>query len=281
MSYLKALPNLTLSPSVRASLVTAAVFAGLTGAVSPAQSATCVGNCGVLGPDGVVTAPPGGGTYGYVSTDGGVSGAGQIATVGGTNGSLYTSDTFVATAGQMLSFNFNYVTSDGTGSFVDYGWAALVDSSNAVVAYLFTGRTTPTGNTSPGFGLPANAATLTPAATPIIAGGPEWSPLGGSSGACYSSISSGCGYTGWIGSTYSIASAGTYAIQFGVTNYGDTDFDSGLAYSGLALDGAPIDTGSGNSGAVPEPATWAMMIVGFALVGASMRRRTDLRVRFS
>jgi hypothetical protein len=29
----------------------------------------------------------------------------------------------------------------------------------------------------------------------------------------------------------------------------------------------------GGSGAVPEPATWAMMIGGFALVGASMRRR--------
>jgi PEP-CTERM motif len=35
------------------------------------------------------------------------------------------------------------------------------------------------------------------------------------------------------------------------------------------------------SSAVPEPATWAMMIVGFALVGASMRRRTTTRVSFA
>jgi hypothetical protein len=31
------------------------------------------------------------------------------------------------------------------------------------------------------------------------------------------------------------------------------------------------------SGAVPEPASWAMMIAGFGLVGASMRRRTQVR----
>jgi hypothetical protein len=31
------------------------------------------------------------------------------------------------------------------------------------------------------------------------------------------------------------------------------------------------------SGAVPEPATWAMMILGFGLVGASMRRRSSVR----
>lgn len=31
------------------------------------------------------------------------------------------------------------------------------------------------------------------------------------------------------------------------------------------------------SAAVPEPATWAMMILGFGLVGASMRRRSSVR----
>jgi hypothetical protein len=32
---------------------------------------------------------------------------------------------------------------------------------------------------------------------------------------------------------------------------------------------------------VPEPATWAMMIVGFGLVGGSMRRRHTLTVKFA
>ena len=33
--------------------------------------------------------------------------------------------------------------------------------------------------------------------------------------------------------------------------------------------------------AVPEPATWALMILGFGAVGAAMRRRTSVRVRFA
>jgi len=33
--------------------------------------------------------------------------------------------------------------------------------------------------------------------------------------------------------------------------------------------------------AVPEPAAWAMMIAGFGLVGAAMRRRTTMKVSYS
>ena len=35
------------------------------------------------------------------------------------------------------------------------------------------------------------------------------------------------------------------------------------------------------AGSVPEPATWAMMISGLALVGATMRRRQSVSVRFA
>jgi hypothetical protein len=35
------------------------------------------------------------------------------------------------------------------------------------------------------------------------------------------------------------------------------------------------------TGAVPEPATWAMMIMGFGLVGGAMRRRQNVRVSFA
>lgn len=37
----------------------------------------------------------------------------------------------------------------------------------------------------------------------------------------------------------------------------------------------------GSPGAVPEPASWALMIAGFGLVGSAMRRRTKARVTFA
>ena len=40
-------------------------------------TATCVGACGTGGADGVVTAPPTGPSYSYVTTAGGVDGAGH------------------------------------------------------------------------------------------------------------------------------------------------------------------------------------------------------------
>ena len=47
--------------------------------------------------------------------------------------------------------------------------------------------------------------------------------------------------------------------------------------------GAKIETtgGGGGTGAVPEPATWAMMLAGFGLMGASMRRKQQGKVRFA
>lgn len=249
-------------------LLLAAVFGGLSLAgASAASASTCTGVCGTAGADGVVTAPPGGQTYGYVTTNGGLYGVGQIAGVGGTNGSEQISDTFTAAAADPLNFYFNYVTSDGSGSFSDYAFAELLTAADDHVAWLFTGRTTPSGDTSPGFGLPANDSILTPATSAIIAGGPAWSPLGGNSGGCYAA---GCGYTGWIQSAYNIADAGSYKVRFGVSNYGDTGYNSGLAFAGLEVGG--VEVGGGGGSAVPEPATWAMMITGFGLAGAALRR---------
>lgn len=224
---------------------------------------TCVGTCGTLGPDGDVTAPPGGTTYSYVSTNGGVAGAGQLEGEGGTNGSTYMTSAFSASAGDPLNFWFNYVTSDGAG-YADYAWAALLTSSLDPVAILFTARTQPSGSIVPGFDLPGVEATLNPSSVPIIPGGPDWSALGGDSGSCYDD---GCGYTGWINSTYNIADAGNYILAFGVTNWGDSAYDSGMAFSGITVAGEPVDN------AVPEPGTWAMMLLGFGAVGFAIRRR--------
>ena len=250
-----------------------AVVTAFAYSISPAQAATCLGSCGTLGANGVVgLSGSGNSSYQYVSTNGGQKGVGQISSVGGTNGSQYTSTTFTAAANDPLTFLFNYVTSDGAG-WADYAWAELQTATGAHVAWLFTARTEPTGNTSPGVGLPANNSTLTPVGAPINAG-TTWAPLGGWSGSCYAS---GCGNTGWIQSTYSIAAAGTYQVVYGVTNWGDANYDSGLAFDALKVNGALVPVAG-----VPEPAAWALMLLGFGLMGSAMRRRRQtMRITYA
>ena len=185
--------------------------------------------------------------------------------MGGTNGSQYTSTTFRAAANDPLTFLFDYVTSDGAG-WADYAWSELQTAAGAHVAWLFTARTQPSGNTSPGFGLPADSATLDPTGSNIQSG-TEWTPLADYSGACYAA---GCGNTGWIQSNYTIATAGTYQVVYGVSNWGDTLYQSGLAFDALAVNGTAVPVAG-----VPEPATWLMMLVGFGLIGGAMRKRRN------
>jgi len=251
------------APVRTAVLLLAAVFSADVAAV------TVIGNAGTLGANGVVTLPPGGDpSYGWVSTWGGVLGAGLSYIVpginggiGNTNGSILRTDVFSGTAGDNLQFDFNYVTTDGAG-FADYAWARLLDTSYSEVALLFTARTKASGSIIPGFGMPLPAATLSPSSVPIIGGAPFWAPLGGSTGTCFNT---GCGYTGWVQADYSIVATGNYILEFGVTNWSDTHFDSGLAFSGATISGNPIDTS-----VVPVPA-------GLWLLGSGLLVLTGIR----
>lgn len=253
---------------VTTAIAAIALFAG------QAAGQVCVGNCGTLGPDGVVTAPPSGPTYEYVSTAGGVLGNHLGGLVTGdpgdeaTNGSTLLSALFGANAGDQLKFYFNYVTSDGAG-YADYGWARLLNADMTTAAWLVTARTQTSGSIIPGAGMPPVTASLSPSSVPIIDGAPAWTPLGASSGTCFDD---GCGYTGWVQSTLTIGSAGNYFLQFGVANWIDEAYDSGLAFAGATIGGVPIDTGT-----IPEPGSLALLASGLACLVPRIRRKFKKR----
>ena len=87
---------------------------------------------------------------------------------------------------------------------------------------------------------------------------------------------------GSIDQTFDLTSAATYTSGF-VTASGGTiararsaflaGLDGGLVYANIHTSTFPGGEIRGQLGAVPEPASWALMVSGFGLVGASVRRR--------
>ena len=233
---------------------------------------TCTGSCGSSGADGVVPLSPAGNpAYEWISTSGGILGVGGLAGVTGpagrgtsTNGSTLQTNTFSASAGSLLNFNFDYTTSDGA-LVSDYAWAELFNSADVPVALLATARTTPGGTTIPGSNMPLPTGTLNPSMVTIQPGLTMWSPLGSSSGACFIAPGLGCGTTGWVSSSFTIGTAGNYFLLFGVTNWDDELFDSGLAIDGVTVDGKPITTG------IPEPAS--LLLLGLGAAPLLLKRR--------
>jgi hypothetical protein len=245
----------------------------------------CAGHCGSSAADGDIGVSAfGSARYGYVSTaDSSATGVSPLAldsnkTGSETNGSRMLSGAFSANAGDTLEMRFNYVSTDGKG-FDDYSWARLLNATDgSLVSWLFTARST---NSGPGkivagdvvdeddfdpdtalIGFKDWRYNSKDAADPV-----NWSPLGVSNLSCWEDNAAGCGNTGWLLSRHAFAAGGSYRVEVGVVNWGDTAYDSGLAfdYAGAT---APVVASP-----VPEPSTWALMACGVALLGAARHRR--------
>ena len=77
----------------------------------------------------------------------------------------------------------------------------------------------------------------------------------------------------------------TSATNYGyltITNTATSGFPATVTNWSYENTGAAITVGGGAvSGAVPEPATWGMMLAGFGIVGGTMRRRQRTSVSFA
>lgn len=246
-------------------LVVALVLAVSNPVFADIANWTTVGNSGIsTANDGVVNIPTGFSSVDWISTAGGVMG--NNGGYGGTDGSTVTSNAFsISSAGSVLSFSFNFITSDGTTTYPDYAWANLYNAStNSLVATLFTATTNPNGSAVPGSGagLPTISATVNPTTVTVVSGpgSTVWSPLGGYSGQCFAGYGNGCGNTGWVNAFYNISNVGSYYLQFGVANSTDELYDTGLAFVGTDVNGKSISP-------VPEPGEWLMMLSGIILIG--------------
>ncbi len=85
------------------------------------------------------------------------------------------------------------------------------------------------------------------------------------------------GDTGWVHVTSNSLATGVYTLVAGVRDVGDDPnepFQAGND-SQLVLDNVAITDAAA---AVPEPATWGLMILGFAGVGGMLRSRRSARV---
>jgi hypothetical protein len=82
------------------------------------------------------------------------------------------------------------------------------------------------------------------------------------------------------------AASGTFNLTYASALPSITLSDFSVRYQGIDSSRLEIEGGSANGlpqmmGAVPEPATWAMMILGFGVIGGAMRRRPSVKLAYA
>lgn len=250
---------------------------------------TCTGYCGSMLPEGdVVGSPALSSRYGFVSTYSSTAVGVAPLTLGDgqginteTNGSKYVSGAFSAAAGQNVRMQFNFVSTDGK-KYEDWAWARVVNAAdNKTAAWLFTAQSS---TSAPKSVVPGKVTSEFDAPSVItnydsrdfVHQTANWAPLGDSNGSCFDATNT-CGHTGWLESSITLAAAGNYKIEIGVTNYGDAQYDSALAFDfqGMKHSTAAL-TSPSITAAVPEPESYAMMLAGLALIGGIARRRKSV-----
>lgn len=189
---------------------------------------------------------------------------------------------FGAAAGQLVTQTFNTFTSDTSfqniplslGDFSIVGTGTAQSNRNFVDVSPFMFATQGTGDGSPFAALLVAAAGGSEVTVSFLSPITAW-------GADFGDISQGNVQRTSInlaGTSYVPASTGQTAVRFfGFVS--DTPFSTVTFRSTGTNDGFGIDNVSyaaSVAAAVPEPATWAMLIAGFAAIGLTMRRRGRL-----
>jgi uncharacterized repeat protein (TIGR01451 family) len=138
-----------------------------------------------------------------------------------------TSPSFVFSNSGTISFDVNFITTDGTYDFADYAVVTLIPSGDASPVTLFVANTTcDICAAVPPVGLTGGAATLAPTTASFTGATVSFgsTTYGGA-------LKYGGGLGGpsaWIHVSYPV-SAGSYQLQFLVAHVGDTSYPSALA----------------------------------------------------
>ncbi len=208
-----------------------------------------------------------------IDTTGGWDGTSSISSFGGGSTGVY-GNTFVSPGSAINSFSF----------FIDDGGAAI-DVVGQVYAWSgsLLGGNGPQGATGPALFTSAQFTTagvsgfreisVNTGSTALTAGQNYVVLLAavtpGSTSSVWGVLSGGSGIAGDGGFNF-------YNNDYTLGSISTNDWDSFNNFGTLAWRGS-FD----GAGVVPEPASWALMIIGFGAVGTSMRRRRRSAVVFS